>query len=397
MDILAPKLACPALCNGQNALSRDEDITFIRKTALGYAHLRFVYLFNQTPIKKSSNPIMADQKILCSQFVEFGFSVEIQSKQTEFDSSDDELRKESFHSLPDGNLIWSIVIKPPKRRKSFEVGVYLEKTKCESEIIEFLDISATIFREGSDPKSPIKIYNAPLSRDRFSLGTMNTMDTVGYFDYENFVINCNIKYYFKEINARSLTAKLFNDLKFTDATISVDGEELRAHKAVLAAQSPIFEAAFSHNTIEANSNRIEIIDFDSHTIRTMLQVIYTGEFAFRSGANYEEREEDLKIVSELLRAADKYQVEVLKPICERFLRKYINLDFVTEVYNLAGIYNYGDLETRATNFMWKNLGSLIETKKWKECFGSNKDLELKFHKQLIKTIANEPQPSDEML
>lgn len=51
-----------------------------------------------------------------------------------------------------------------------------------------------------------------------------------------------------------------------------------AHKAVLAAQSPVFEAMFSHkDSKETQEGRVELIDISGEAVQQMLQYLYTGK------------------------------------------------------------------------------------------------------------------------
>jgi speckle-type POZ protein len=74
----------------------------------------------------------------------------------------------------------------------------------------------------------------------------------------------------------------------------VNGREYYAHKAILAARSPVFAAMFEHEMEEKKQNRVEITDMDHEVLREMLRFIYTGK-----ATNLE------KMHDELLAAADK--------------------------------------------------------------------------------------------
>lgn len=87
---------------------------------------------------------------------------------------------------------------------------------------------------------------------------------------------------------------LFENQKFSDVTLAVSGREFQAHKAILAARSPVFAAMFEHEMEERKHNRVEITDVDHEVLREMLRFIYTGK-----AANLE------KMADDLLAAADK--------------------------------------------------------------------------------------------
>ena len=82
-----------------------------------------------------------------------------------------------------------------------------------------------------------------------------------------------------------------------------DGEILMAHKSILAARSPVFRAMLTTGMKEASKNSVEVPDFDSKTVRELLRFIYCGEL------------EIPEVVTDLIFAAEKYEVSELKNIC----------------------------------------------------------------------------------
>ena len=88
--------------------------------------------------------------------------------------------------------------------------------------------------------------------------------------------------------------QLFESQRFSDVTLSVGGREFQAHKALLAARSPVFAAMFEHEMEERKHNRVDITDVDHEVLREMLRFIYTGKTN-----NLD------KMADDLLAAADK--------------------------------------------------------------------------------------------
>ena len=88
--------------------------------------------------------------------------------------------------------------------------------------------------------------------------------------------------------------QLFESQRSSDVTLSVGGREFQAHKALLAARSPVFAAMFEHEMEERKHNRVDITDVDHEVLREMLRFIYTGKTN-----NLE------KMADDLLAAADK--------------------------------------------------------------------------------------------
>lgn len=88
--------------------------------------------------------------------------------------------------------------------------------------------------------------------------------------------------------------KLLNNGTFSDTVLVVDGREFYAHKAILAARSPVFNAMFEHEMTESRKGRVEISDIDPDVFSEMLKFIYTGNTPQIQG-----------MAEDLLAAADK--------------------------------------------------------------------------------------------
>ncbi|MEJ1277815.1 hypothetical protein NN561_008733 [Cricetulus griseus] len=95
--------------------------------------------------------------------------------------------------------------------------------------------------------------------------------------------------------------QLWENSLFTDCCLVVAGQEFQAHKAILAARSPVFRAMFEHDMQEKRKNRVEIQDLEPQVFKTMMDFIYTGKAP------------DLHSMADaVLAAADKYCLERLK-------------------------------------------------------------------------------------
>ncbi|XP_015421620.1 PREDICTED: speckle-type POZ protein A-like [Myotis davidii] len=70
---------------------------------------------------------------------------------------------------------------------------------------------------------------------------------------------------------------LWENSWFTDCCFCVAGQKFQAHKAIVAARSPVFRAMFAHAMEESNKNRVEIIDMDPGVFKEMMCFIYTGK------------------------------------------------------------------------------------------------------------------------
>ncbi|XP_008546874.1 speckle-type POZ protein isoform X2 [Microplitis demolitor] len=147
---------------------------------------------------------------------------------------------------------------------------------------------------------------------------------------------------------------LFESQKFSDVTLTVCGNEFRAHKAILAARSPVFSAMFEHEMEERKQNRVDITDVDYEVLKEMLRFIYTGK-----ATNLE------KMADDLLAAADKYALERLKVMCEEALSTNLAIENVAEIFILADLHSADQLKHQAIDFINTHATDVMDTQGFK--------------------------------
>ena len=92
---------------------------------------------------------------------------------------------------------------------------------------------------------------------------------------------------------------LFESPNFSDVTLACGNREFKAHKAILAARSVVFNAMFEHEMLEGKSNHVEIKDVEAEVMSEVLRFIYTDK------SNNVDKMADM-----LLSAADKVSFEM---------------------------------------------------------------------------------------
>uniref|UniRef100_A0A3Q1B2U3 SPOPL protein n=1 Tax=Amphiprion ocellaris TaxID=80972 RepID=A0A3Q1B2U3_AMPOC len=128
--------------------------------------------------------------------------------------------------------------------------------------------------------------------------------------------------------------------RFTDCSLYVGGQEFKAHKSILAARSPVFNAMFEHEMEESKKNRVDISDVDPDVFKEMMGFIYTGK-----APNLE------KMADNLLAAADKYALERLKVMCEEALCNSLSVENVADTLILADLHSAEQLKAQAIDFI----------------------------------------------
>lgn len=130
--------------------------------------------------------------------------------------------------------------------------------------------------------------------------------------------------------------------------------EIVAHKSLLSALSPVFEAMFSGNWKE--SACIEISDASYNAFDEFIQYFYSGEVAIT-----------MENVGEVLYLADKYDVPELVASCTSFLLKHVTLKDVVDCVKLACIFSLNALKAKIKQIIAKNTAQVFESEQVLRC------------------------------
>ncbi|XP_054720617.1 speckle-type POZ protein-like B [Uloborus diversus] len=149
--------------------------------------------------------------------------------------------------------------------------------------------------------------------------------------------------------------ELYNNGQFSDVTLKLGKDELKAHKSVLSARSKVFAATFEHDMKEKRENAINIEQMKVETMRDMLRYIYCGKIHDLS------TEEALNLYV----AADRYDLKELRNFCREVILLNISVDNVCDIANVADLYDDELLVGELKSFLLKNGKEVIKTKNWK--------------------------------
>jgi len=162
----------------------------------------------------------------------------------------------------------------------------------------------------------------------------------------------------KKVHKCKLTTameNLFESQTLTDIKLRVQGTEIPAHKAILAARSPVFAAMFAHDTLERKESCVEIKDIKVEVIQELLRYLYTGHAP------------QLKTMAgEILPAADKYCVEGLKLQCEGVLSSSISIQNACSTLILASMHSCEKLRTQVVKFITPRANEVSKTPGWED-------------------------------
>ncbi|XP_044020999.1 speckle-type POZ protein-like [Aphidius gifuensis] len=131
--------------------------------------------------------------------------------------------------------------------------------------------------------------------------------------------------------------------KFSDIISEVDGKEFKAHKMILSLKSPVFSAMFDHESMkESRDNRVVINDIDVDVVKQMLEYIYTEKTPSKIN----------DCVQDLLGAANKYQIDDLKEICENNIMGKITVANAVDTLVVADRYDTKELKNKESQYRY---------------------------------------------
>ncbi|XP_034598998.1 BTB/POZ and MATH domain-containing protein 1 [Setaria viridis] len=149
----------------------------------------------------------------------------------------------------------------------------------------------------------------------------------------------------------------------SDVPFVIDGETFHAHRAVLAARSPVFNVELLGSMAEATMSSITLHDIAPATFRLMLRFMYTDVFP----GDDELGDSPSEIVQHLLAAADLYALDGLKLMCAQKLWDNVSVDTVADALACADMYNCQELKNRCLGFVVdeKNFKKVVLTEGFK--------------------------------
>ncbi|CAL4979465.1 unnamed protein product [Urochloa decumbens] len=216
------------------------------------------------------------------------------------------------------------------------------------------------------------------------------LESSSYLNGNSFQIRCDVTIV-KEVREETNTVESFTvpprDLHRhlgnllasqvgADVTFEVGGEQFKAHRNVLAARSPVFMAElygpmklgkdhlpdlFNLNSTAARSSvfmaelfgpwkesttsRIRIDDIEPKVFKALIHFMYTDSLIFV------EDDEKVMLLQLLLVAADKYNVERLKLVCEDILCNSIDASMAANTMMLADKHGCHKLKEACIKFL----------------------------------------------
>ncbi|OMO59085.1 BTB/POZ-like protein [Corchorus capsularis] len=172
-----------------------------------------------------------------------------------------------------------------------------------------------------------------------------------------------------------------------DISFQVGDETFKAHKLILAARSPVFRAQFFGLVGDRNLDKVVVEDVEPSIFKAMLLFIYTDKLPdVQEITGSTSMCMSTNMVQHLLAAADLYNLDRLKVLCEAKLCEGLNADTVATTLALAEQHHCAQLKAICLKFAASptNLGAVMQSEGFRhleECCPS-------LLSELLKTFAS---------
>ncbi|CAN1746834.1 BTB/POZ and MATH domain-containing protein 3 [Linum perenne] len=147
-------------------------------------------------------------------------------------------------------------------------------------------------------------------------------------------------------------------------SMCVGDETFRAHKLVLAARTPVFRAQFFGLVGDPNMDEVVVDDIDPSIFKAMLLFIYTDRLPEVSDiTGTSSMCTSTNMIQHLLAAADLYNLDRLKLLCESKLCEELTAESVATTLALAEQHQCAQLKAVCLKFAANpaNLGAVMQS------------------------------------
>ncbi len=158
-------------------------------------------------------------------------------------------------------------------------------------------------------------------------------------------------YTIEKKNAMDEMAELWKEGHLTDIELVAEGKSVSAHRIILAGWSPYFRRMFVGDFIESKQNKVNIEGINYRTLATIIKCIYTKELTLL----------DTDSVSDVLAAADFFQVDIIMRYCELYMIDELSNETCFKHLGLLEKFNLVEGQEEANKYVLDNFMSLTKT------------------------------------
>jgi len=186
-------------------------------------------------------------------------------------------------------------------------------------------------------------------------------------------VKCKVTYAIKETSLSGLLLlpssgtgnwlehfkQLFESKVLSDVVVQVKEERFDAHKIVLSARSSVFLAMFQSNLTETQTNTLKIEGIDPAVFKEVLRFMYTDQVGQLD-----------ELAEELLAAAERYMLNLLKSKCEAHLAGKITVENCAELLLLADLHSAAGLKMMVLDFFRSRAAAVAQMVNWQQLMES---------------------------
>ena len=159
------------------------------------------------------------------------------------------------------------------------------------------------------------------------------------------------------------------------------GQQIGAHKNILAARSPVFSAMFEHNMQETKTGQVNIQDAQLDIFKQLLHYIYCGRLPMPLT---ESTSHSLLIV------AEKYDVVDLKEECAKFLVSTIRMDNAINLLLVAHQQSVEKMKEGVIYFIKQNAKQIVKLDDWDMLIKNYPELSVLVTRRIIENAIFNP-------
>jgi len=146
---------------------------------------------------------------------------------------------------------------------------------------------------------------------------------------------------------------LLRDGKYADCSIKCEGRQFNVHSFIMAARSPHFARFLEHDTAVQGNKTMLVEDISAEVMEELLVYVYTDKAPHLD-----------VMATDLLKAADMYELEHLKVMCEVSMRQTLDSDTAAELYALSDMYHAKQLRIAAVDHVINHTTEVLDTEGW---------------------------------
>lgn len=171
---------------------------------------------------------------------------------------------------------------------------------------------------------------------------------------------------FGELNAvRRMAELLVQQTRCDVQFIFESGRRIGGHVAILSESSPVFEAMFTNDMVEAKTGQVVIADIQADIFKELLHYIYAGHTCTPLT---EHTAQSLYVV------AEKYDIQDLQKECLDFLLLHMQMNNAINLMIWADVQSIDEIKQAALKFVAENFRTICPTDEWETLVKNHPEL-----------------------